>query len=155
MRRALAGMVDWRSTCFVLLVAVVLSPVAPLLDHHAVERNPWHSHLGIGVTESELTQILASHGHLYEQLHSHDWAGRPTSPRCEGAGAPHVIAIANGDDMNVQSDIAWQALASQELPSLEAAFDSAMFFPTIPTLLAIDLAVPKPPPRSFSETLSI
>ncbi|MBI3978031.1 MAG: hypothetical protein HY331_07590 [Chloroflexi bacterium] len=70
------------SLLLVVRTAVVLvfglSLLAGLLDHHAVERVPWHDHLVLDAG-GVLPAGRVSHRHGYEYAHAHTPTGSPTS----------------------------------------------------------------------------
>lgn len=75
----------------ILLLAVVLSPLGPLADHHSAERQPHHHHLGI---------THYNHSHSYDHAHAHtpagdlDAAGQPIAlNNYEGGPAANTVVI--------------------------------------------------------------
>ncbi len=139
-----------------LLLAFALGLALPLVDHHAVERNPWHEHVVLGGTSLDQRQALAAHRHQYELPHTHqEVAGEPTEsgaayrPTTQHA---HVVAIHPLDTVTVSS--LGSAADGLVLPDptilLPSAARAGLPFPFTPPLLDRVLPVVDPPPRTSS-----
>lgn len=78
-----------------VLVALGLTFVLPLVDHHAAERDPAHSHLVWGGTASQRASAIETHRHEYEQPHHHDpLTGLPLDdPGGAPSDSPRVVAF--------------------------------------------------------------
>jgi hypothetical protein len=63
----------------VALLSAGLRVVLPISDHHAAERDPWHTHVVIDAHSiQDYSRALAHHHHGHEQPHGHDpITGRP------------------------------------------------------------------------------
>lgn len=144
-----------------ILLALWFSFALSLIDHHAAERDPWHRHVVLGGSPGNFTQILASHRHVYEQPHHHDWDQLPQQAPLVGKSSlahadhhgdePQVIAVQNLDGAGVSLlgsfgkallTSGWLMLAL--LPPLLVLGRIA---PSMLPLQGIVLPIPNPPPR--------
>ena len=70
--------------CLILLAAAGQGVALPLIDHHAVEYSPLHTHFVQGAGNlREAAWALAHHAHTFERPHAHDPASglpRPATP---------------------------------------------------------------------------
>lgn len=134
-------------TCLALLAAAGLTIALPLLDHHAVELSPWHSHIVIGaLTEQERALALAHH-------HHGPAAGRPASPTRAGAKSPtpQVLAITErpGGLLSFYGATGLGLfIAAAPMAAAPAVSVWQPFAPAEPLSGSIHLASLKPPPRA-------
>lgn len=137
-----------------LLLAFGLGFALPLVDHHAVERNPWHEHVVLGGTALDERRALASHRHQYEVRHIHEQvAGEPLESGAtlrQTARGAHVIAIQPMGAVIVSS--LWSAGDAPVLPDLAIDLPGLAgpfpFFPlTLPPQDGL-VSVVDPPPRA-------
>ena len=116
----------------ILLLALVLSPLGPLADHHSAERQPHHHHLGI---------THYDHSHSYDHPHADTPAGD-----LDATGQPvALINFESGPAANtvvIIYDPAAESLRSSEQKSL-------FTFPSAPSSLSTQhyMAPPDKPPK--------
>jgi hypothetical protein len=133
---------------FLLLVAVAVSVIAPLLDHHAAERQPKHSHLVIGLV-ADGVRALASHGHGYEQPHSHSPMGRSQAAPRSSDGL-QVVVISGGEGASAYAGIGAESFLMPQWQALSmVVFYSAVLIWAARTLVEAIVPVPKVPPRAY------
>ncbi len=130
-----------------VLVAIAASMVAPVLDHHAAEREPGHSHLVLG-SAVEGAHALATHLHGYELPHSHSPTGQAKA--APGVvGGQQVLAVGGGEAASVYGGIAAEVLLAPQGLSLPIVFlYIALTVSTAKTLVEAIVPVPKVPPRA-------
>lgn len=76
----------------VALLGLLLFPaLAPALDHHFAERQPWHGHLYTG-------HALPEHSHLAGAWHSHGHRPADEGPRAAAGGLSEGVAFLAQDD---------------------------------------------------------
>ena len=140
----------WSGIALVLLVVLALDSAFPLLDHHAVERGPWHAHVVIGGNGIEQERLLAQHRHGYEQPHGHVPLRRVPSPAAtDDGGRALVIVVETFDGAGVSVlGILAKALLAVTLVSPLRFFllGQVPLRETLP-LREIPRPVPEPPPR--------
>ena len=133
---------------FLLLVAVAVSVIAPLLDHHAAERDPGHSHLVIGPV-ADGASALASHGHGYEHPHSHSPMGR-SQAALQSSDGLQVVAISGGEGASASAGIGAESFLMPQWQALSmVVFYSAVLIWAARTLVEAIVPVPKVPPRAY------
>jgi hypothetical protein len=78
-----------QAACLIFLAAVGQSLALPIVDHHALEYSPWHSHLVLSAGSAQAAAwAITHHHHTFEQQHPHDPAtGLPFAPETPSPSA--------------------------------------------------------------------
>ncbi len=133
-----------------LLAGVMLwAGAAPALDHHAVERNPRHSHLSMGA--SSPAPAMAAHTHGFEFSHPHN-QGIPTHPHfgVQLETPPGLVAIAAAPDTEPSIPAGLAGKGSMAANSIRSS--PPQLGPTVaggsPPPRGAPVAVLTPPPKS-------
>ena len=101
MRCALKDLAAW-SLALLALVALLLSALGPMMDHHFAERHPAHGHLYLGAAG-------AGHTHPFEHSHIHYDALYAPAP-----GDGSIVFLAPYDGMgHAHADVAAPAVTAR------------------------------------------
>lgn len=141
-----------RSLYLALLVVLGLGFAVSLLDPHALEYDPWHTHVVVGGTAEERAKALAAHTHSRDRQHQ---AAQPSSEkplndeRYEHEAEAQVVSLRSPNALGVFiSGLTVLALLGICLPRLVPNDLGRLPRPAQSTpLLAIPFAPPEPPPR--------
>ncbi len=81
-----------QSLALVLVVALALTSLGPMIDHHFVERHPGHAHLFFSPADF-------SHSHDFQRSHDHhgSWMYGPVPGQSKGAEAAGVAYFMPND----------------------------------------------------------
>jgi hypothetical protein len=125
-----------------VLLSIGIALVAPLVDHHAFERLPWHEHMVTGASPVEQAYFLETHTHAYERPHEH---GAPNEP--QAGQSPEVIVISGSTDIGLLAEGLWQSDLVTNLLWPIATLVAVIRLP-VASLSAVPSPIPTPPPRS-------
>jgi hypothetical protein len=89
-----------QSLALLAVVALALTSLGPMLDHHFAERHPGHQHLYLGSASPD-------HSHAYEHSHANHGAWMYAPSASDGKRSDGVVFVMPGDGAgNGAADIA-------------------------------------------------